>query len=256
MHAINTKRILVGAFLALLLPGFVLGAPDDQKNDNKALGTAVINKYLAAIQSHDHELRGVSMQVDISATVPKLKEKGHLRALRQISKVGQITYRVLGFQGDNTVKSQVIARYLEAEKQGQSVGKLDITPANYKFKFKGKWPFDGKDAYLFQLSPRAKRVGLFKGEFWLDAATYLPIFEKGRLVKNPSIFFKKVVFERAFTIENGVAVPRYMVSAIDTRVIGKVEITINYSNLEQNAGPDVGQAQDHAQPAVLPGVAK
>jgi hypothetical protein len=253
MYTVDTKRKLVSVFFALLvLPGFGLGAANDQKNDNKAVGATVINKYLEAIQGHEHELRGVSMQVDISATVPKLKEKGHLRALRQISKVGQITYRVLRFQGDNTVKSQVIARYLEAEKQGQGVGKLDITPTNYKFKFKGKWQFDGKDAYLFQLSPRAKRVGLFKGEIWLDAATYLPIYEKGRLVKNPSIFFKKVVFERAFAIENGVAVPRYMVSSIDTRVIGKVEITINYSNLEQNAGPDGGQAQS----AALPGVAK
>jgi hypothetical protein len=253
MHTINTKGKLVSAFIALwLLSGLGLRAADDQKSDNKAIAAAVISKYLEATQSHEHALRGVSMQVDISATVPKLKEKGRLRALRQISKVGQITYRVLGFQGDTTVKSQVIARYLEAEKQGQGDGKLDITPANYKFKFKGKWQFDGKEAYLFQLSPRKKRVGLFKGELWLDAATYLPIYEKGRLVKNPSIFFKKVVFERAFTIENGVAVPRYMVSAIDTRVIGKVQITINYSNLEQNAGPDGGQAQS----AALPGVAK
>ncbi|MFL6353099.1 MAG: hypothetical protein ACJ74Z_14795 [Bryobacteraceae bacterium] len=249
MHTIDTKRKLLRAFFALLLlPGFAFGAADDQKNDNKALGADVLKRYLETTRSHEHELRGVSMQVDISATVPKLKEKGRLRALRQISKVGQITYRVLGFQGDNTVKSQVIARYLEAEKQGQGNGQLDITPANYKFKFKGKWQFDGKDAYLFQLSPRAKRVGLFKGEIWLDSATCLPVYEKGRLVKNPSIFFKRVVFERAFTIENGLAVPKYMVSSIDTRVIGKVEITINYSNLEQNAGPEGGQAQSAALP--------
>lgn len=253
MHTIHTRRKLQSAFFAmLLLPGFGLGAADDQKNDNKANGSAIISKYLETAQRHEHALRGVSMQVEISATVPKLKEKGSLRALRQISKVGQITYRVLGFQGDSTVKSQVIGRYLEAEKQGQGDGKLDITPDNYKFKFKGKWRFDAKDAYLFQLSPRTKRVGLFKGEIWLDAATYLPIYEKGRLVKNPSIFFKKVVFERAFTIENGVPVPRYMVSSIDTRVIGKVEITINYSNLAQIAGPDGGQAQS----AALPGIAK
>jgi hypothetical protein len=250
MHSTDTKRRLVNTFFALLLlAGSGLGATDDQKTDNKALGAAVINKYLEATQNHEHELRGVSMQVDISATVPKLKEKGTLRALRQISKVGQITYRVLGFQGDTTVKSQVIARYLEAEKQGQGVGKLDITPANYKFKFRGKWQFDRKDAYLFQLSPRAKRVGLFKGEIWLDAGTCLPIYEKGRLVKNPSIFFKKVVFERAFTIENGLPIPRYMVSSIDTRVIGKVEITINYSKLEQSAGPEGGQAQSAALPS-------
>jgi hypothetical protein len=252
MQNIGTKRKLSGAFAALLLPALAFGAAGDQKNDNKAVSAAIIDKYVQIARSREHELRDVSMQVDISASVPKLKETGRLRALRQISKVGQITYHVLGFQGDNTVKSQVIARYLEAEKQGQGDGKLDITPANYKFKYKGEWQFEGKKAYLFQLSPRTKRVGLFKGELWLDSGSYLPIYEKGRFVKNPSIFFKKVIFERAFTIENGVAVPRYMVSSIDTRVIGKVEITINYSNLAQNAGPDGGQAQS----AALPSAAK
>src|SRR5207302_8228991 len=111
---------------------------------------------------------------------------------------------------------------------------LDVTPANYKFKYKGEWQFEGKEAYLFSLSPRKNRVGLFKGELWTDAATYLPLYEKGRFVKNPSVFFKRVVFQRGFAIQNGIAIPRYMTSTIDMRVIGKVELTISYSNFVQN----------------------
>ncbi len=242
------------AFTALLLlPLLAWSAPDENtKGENKAAVTAIISKYVQAIEKHEDSSRDVSMQVDISASVPKLKEQGHLRALRNISKVGQITYHVLGFQGNNTIKSQVIARYLQAEQQGQHSGNLEITPANYKFKYKGEWPFETKQAYLFQISPRKKRVGLFKGEIWVDAATYLPVYEKGRFVKNPSVFFKRVIFERAFSIANGMAVPRYMSSTIDTRVIGKVEININYSNFETNPGPNTQPAQ----PATTAGVAK
>jgi hypothetical protein len=169
------------------------------------------------------------MEVDIDASVPRLKQHGRLRALRKISNVGKITYRVLGFQGDNNVKKEVIARYLTAEQQSQGDPALLLTPANYKFKLKGRQIENGVNAYVFQVAPRKKRNGLFKGELWLDASSYLPVLEKGRLVKNPSIFFKKVEFERAFAIQDGVSVPAHMTSTIDTRIVGKVELDINYS---------------------------
>jgi hypothetical protein len=68
---------------------------------------------------------------------------------------------------------------------------------------------------------------------WIDCKTYLPVFEKGRLVKNPSIFFKKVDFQRGFAIQNGLAVPAYLASTIDTRLVGKIEISINFSKFTQ-----------------------
>ncbi|MBV8828574.1 MAG: hypothetical protein JO108_05045, partial [Acidobacteriaceae bacterium] len=199
---------------------------------------AILNRYLQVTQTHDDSLRGASMEVDINASVPGLQEHGTLRALRKISKVGQITYHVLGFQGDSTVKSQVIARYLQAEQQGEGDQNLAITPVNYKFKYKGEQNQKGSDVYVFQVSPRKKRLGLFKGELWLDSKTCIPVYEKGRLVKNPSIFFKKVDFERAFVIQNGRQIPQSLSSTIDVHLIGKVELNINYSNFAQSADTD------------------
>ena len=180
------------------------------------------------------------MEVEINASVPRLQQHGKLRALRKISEVGLITYRVLGFQGDNTVKKEVIARYLQAEQQTQSDPGLMLTPANYKFKLKGERATAGSETvYVFQVAPRKKRIGLFKGELWLDSQSYLPVLEKGRLVKNPSIFFKKVDFERAFSIQNGVSVPAHMSSTIDTRVVGIVELDINYTSVAEGADDEV-----------------
>jgi hypothetical protein len=221
---------LVGVSLVGLSAAAVRADMEDVSDDLSGPSGAIISKYLEASQIHPAE-HGASMQVDIDASVPKLKEQGRLKALRTISKVGRVTYRVLGFQGDNTVKSQVIARYLDAEQQHRDNQKLSVTPANYKFKFKGeKVAQDGARVYVFQLSPRAKRVGLFKGELWLSADTCLPVLEKGRLVKNPSIFFRKVDFEQAFALHNGAAVPESMSSTIDTRLVGKVQLKISYSN--------------------------
>jgi hypothetical protein len=198
---------------------------------------SVLSRYFETEQSHRQALRGVSMDVEIDAFVPKLKQQGRLHALRRISQVGTITYHAIAFQGDNTVKHQIIARYLDAERQAQMHQNLSITPENYKFKFKGRRTASGRRVFVFELDPRRKQVGLFKGEMWLDASSYLPVFEKGRLVKNPSIFFKKVDFERAFSIENGTPVPVRTSSVIKTRLVGNIELNVNYSNFELDASP-------------------
>lgn len=248
MSRTPVKRKIIPAFSLLLLLSWAAYSASDQSDTEPPTGTsaAILNKYLEASQSHDESLRGASMEVEIDASIPNLKEQGRLHALRIISKVGQITYRELRFQGDGTIRTQVIARYLQAEQQGQGDQSLAITPANYKFKYKGqKATGQGKNVYVFQVSPHKKKVGLFKGEMWLDATTYLPVFEKGRFVKNPNIFFKKVDFERAFQIQNGLAIPEYTTSTIDARLIGKVELNISYSKFSQNA-VETEAAEDQA----------
>lgn len=257
LTSLKIKGLAVLAAVCLLFAAGCDNSSSEQQGADKTVSSDltgpaadIINKYLQATQGHEDTLRGASMQVDIDASVPKLKEQGKLKALRNISKVGVITYRVLSFQGDNTVKQQVIARFLSAEQQAQSDNKLAIIPANYKFKYKGERQLDkGGDVFVFQVTPRAKRVGLFKGEVWLDAHTYLPVYEKGRLVKNPSVFFRKVDFERAYSIRNGVAIPQSVSSTIDTRLIGVVQLNVNYSKFEQNAGTD--QADGGAQSAAF-----
>jgi hypothetical protein len=211
-----------------------------EPDPNSALSDEIVGKYVEASQNGvQHITQSTSMEVDISASIPRLKENGRLHALRVISRMGHITYRVLGFQGSNTVKTQVIARYMQAEQQGQGNPRLAVTPANYKFRYKGAHRTDsGTDVYVFALAPRGHEAGLFRGELWLDGRTYLPLLEKGRFVKNPSIFFKKVDFERTYQIRNGSAIPQYMNSVITTRVVGKVVLDVNYSNYEEIADSD------------------
>ncbi len=203
----------------------------DADDDDSISNEAIVERYMSAREEQQNTLRGVQMEVDIDARIPKLKKYGRLHALRNISKVGKITYRMLGFNGDNTVKKDVIARYLTAEVQAQGGQDLSISPLNYKFKYKGVQVQDGRDTYVFRLSPRKKRVGLFKGELWLDAKTYMPVRESGRFVKSPSIFFKKMEFVRTYELEGGVSVPQRIDSRVDTRIVGPVELSINFSNL-------------------------
>jgi hypothetical protein len=146
---------------------------------------------------------------------------------------------MLGFSGDDTVKKDVIARYLTAETEGQKDNsQYAITPANYRFKYKGTLEQGGTHVYIFDLKPRKKRVGLFKGELWLDTKTFMPIREEGEFVKNPSVFLKKVEFIRSYQLQDGVAVPKHIESRVDTRIVGRADINIEFRNLKKLEGAD------------------
>ena len=112
------------------------------------------------------------MDVEIDASLPKLKKHGRLHALRRISPLGLIRYEKAQFEGDGIVNKEIISRYLtaEVEAQKQQSPPLAVTPQNYKFKYKGMNRTTGRDVHVFEVTPRQKREGLFKGEVWIDAA--------------------------------------------------------------------------------------
>ena len=205
---------------------------------------AIVENYWAAMRDQEQSVRNASMEVEIEASLPKLKKQGRLHALRRISALGRITYEHLFFEGDGTIKSQVIARYLTAEMEAQKnlAPSLSVTPDNYRFKYKGKSPFDGREAYVFHVTPRKKRPGLYKGELWIDAETYLRVQETGYLVKSPSIFLKRVAFTRTYEIRDGISVPRQVQSVVETRLVGKAELTIDFSNFSVETPPHAGVA--------------
>jgi hypothetical protein len=205
----------------------------------------MVSRYMDATQQQQGALRGGTMEVDIDAKVPNMKTKGKLHALKSISKLGKITYHALGFSGDNSVKTEVIGRYLTAEVNAAQAGQdFSVTPENYKFKYKGMENRDGRDVYILHVTPRHKKVGLFKGELWVDAQTYLPVRESGSFVKSPSIFLKKMQFVRVYDIQNGVAIPQRMESKADVRFIGPVELNVNYFKFSKEEPDAVAGASD------------
>ena len=152
----------ITACLALGAETPVVSAPD-----------RIVENYCAATRGQARMIQAASMDVEIAAALPKLNKQGKLHALRRITALGRITYERLRFEGDGTVKSQVINRYLaaEAEAQEEPGASVAVTPENYSFKYKGRKQLDGRDVHQFQVTPKRKRQGLFKGDIWIDAQT-------------------------------------------------------------------------------------
>jgi hypothetical protein len=247
--------ILVSCLLIAGIEACEVGAPSADTTSGEP-NLAIVDKFLDATHVQQEALRGAEMEVDIDATLPRLEKHGKLRALRTISKLGRITYKALGFSGDNTVKQEVISRYLQAESEARDSGSLAITPANYKFRYSGRIVQDGRTMQVLEVTPRKKAVGLFKGEIWIDAETGMPIREAGTFVKSPSVFLKKIEFVRDFQMENGVSLPAHISSTVDTRIVGKAELQISFSNYtkHQNAGEgDPGAESSILEPSAQSG---
>jgi hypothetical protein len=228
----NLSRFILSVLLA---GGWAFAEPA-----GKTEAPILVDRYLSAAQSQKDYLRDMKMEVEIDAKVPRLNKWGKLTGWRYVSRLGKITYDALKFDGDNQIKKEVIARFLSAETQAVDSPQMAIDPSNYKFSYKGLQEKLGHRVHVFRLDPRKKAVGLFKGELWLDEATCQPVRESGRFVKNPSVFFKKVEFVRHFEVQDGVAVPKRLDSFADTRLVGRVELNIVFTNYSRlNSEPIV-----------------
>ena len=209
----------------------------------EAAGNEVLERYLALSESQKQYLRGAEMEVDIVGTLPAVNKSGKLRAFRYISKLGEITYRVITFQGDNTVKKDVIARYMSAETEAVKHPGLGVTAQNYRFKHYGVHGSGDWKLHVFRVTPRKKSQGLFEGLIWIHERTALPVREQGRLVKSPSVFLKRVAFVRDYRIQDGFAIPSHVTSSIETRIIGRAELEITFKNFNRQASANAGDQQ-------------
>ena len=242
MSYIRARSILKPLFISVLAItiGSSIGLAEPAKPPMPE--EEMVSRYLQATEQQQSAMRGATQEVDIAAAVPKFKKQGKLHALKNISKLGKITYHALGFSGDNVVKTEVIANYLKAEIEASQnpSSSVSITPENYKFKYKGIEEQNGRAVYVLHVNPRQKKVGLFKGELWLDTETYMPVRESGSFVKSPSFMLKKMQFVREYDIQNGVSLPQRTASKVETRFFGPVELNINYLGVSRDDSDTVG----------------
>lgn len=219
----------------LLLLSAVLAMPapaGDTRPDyvNPKSLTEIIDRYVAAQNTQREAMRGARMEVAIDARLPTLEKKGTLKVLRKISTLGQISFQQLGqFIGDPIVRKEVIARYLSLEAEERYTSAMAITPANYNFQIKAVITRQPQQTYIFELTPKKKAPGLFRGELWLDGSTGMPLKETGQLVKNPSKWLKSVRFVRDYEFRRGLAVLKHVESTVDVRLFGKAELKADYS---------------------------
>jgi hypothetical protein len=164
----------------------------------------------------------------IVASLPGLDKQCSLLAIRAVGESERSQYGVLEFEGDSIVYERVIAPYLVAERQAEDLplSSGTITPRNYRFSYAGKAETGDKEAYIYRITPKKNRAGLIRGELWIEPVTGAPVLLTGWLVKTPSTSIRGINVVREITIVDGSPSARTTHVIMETRPVGRSELTI------------------------------
>lgn len=229
---IAMSQTLANAALALLLPGLCLA--------QSSTPAEALDRYLNAARDRQPGCSEAVFAVQIDASLPRLKQRGSMSGLKLVSPTGQIVYRSLKFTGDSLIKTAVIARFLAHETDPPDpAADTGLTPRNYSILYDKTSEIGGSPAYVYRLKPKRKRVGLFRGELWLDAATGAPLRVSGDLVKSPSIFVRGFHFVQDYRDLNQCSQPVRLLLTVQTRIAGQAEMAVRLQSVD-NPTPAAG----------------
>ncbi|HEU5450946.1 MAG TPA: hypothetical protein VFU76_03120 [Terriglobales bacterium] len=204
----------------------------------------------AARQSAD--LGAYTDWTTVEADLPATSQHGQFRLRRSFAAPNSLAFDAIKFVGDGFVKTNVITRLLQSEaqsvKKGEGAGTA-MNADNYKFSYKGVDDLWGQQVYVYQLKPREKRLGLFKGKIYLDMHSGRIRRAEGEMVKSPSFFVKKIRFTQDYAEFGDYSFPVHIHSQADTRIIGQAIVDIYHGDYRARSvaevhaeGPDGGRS--------------
>jgi hypothetical protein len=190
-------------------------------------------------------LAGYSAATIIRAELPRSSQRGELQLERHYSVPRTLTFKALHFVGDGFVKTNVIARLLQSEVdhvQKDDPAGTAIRLENYKFSHKGTTQIADRLVHVYQVKPRKKRPGLFKGHIYLDASTGSLVRAEGR-IKSPSIFVNKIDFVQDYAEVDGFTLPAHIHSEAKAALVGRTVVDIVNSDCRPVVlSPELGAA--------------
>jgi len=189
---------------------------------------AAFARYIAAVQNRDASVESGPVAVEIYASLPGLYKSAGILALRHQGEADRGRYELVGVEGDVIVAQEVIVPYLIARERLEAIptSTLAITPANYRFRYRGEVGTGENLAYMYQITPKKHQEGLIEGQIWISAASGAIVFQQGRFVKTPRVLAGKIEIACDTTLLNGQPAIRVTHAMIETPRFGRGELTI------------------------------
>lgn len=203
-----------------------------------------LDTYLRQSERQATALAAYSASTTIRAELPDSRQQGEYELRRQYTAPDKLKFTPVRFSGDGFVKSNVIVRLLQSEAdhvQKQRGSQTAVNEANYKFSYKGVEDYEGVPLHVFQVKPRKKRPGLFKGRVYLDVASGHMRRVEGQLVKTPSWFVKKVEFVQDFADFGEFTFPVHVHSVAKTRLVGRAVVDVVLRDYQPTPAPAVAE---------------
>jgi len=223
--------------LVLLMPASVsaqrLPIPIVQSTTDESTAFA---RYIAWLHAPDPFTESGPVALAITASLPGLNKQGSLLAIREVGESERSEYGILGLEGDAIVLKRVIAPYLVAERHAEDLplSSVLITPRNYRFRYVGVADTGDSAAYIFRITPKKRRVGLIRGQLWIDSVTGAPVLVTGQLLKTATDSTSGINVVREITFVDGRPFVRTTHVSIETRPVGRADLTIIESPLRSD----------------------
>lgn len=194
-----------------------------------------LETYESRLVRQSRALSAYTAHEVIEADLPDSSQHGRYELTRRYLAPRTLEFKPLAFTGDGFVKGNVMHRLMQAEVEHvekQRGPETALNSQNYKFSYKGLEQLEGATVHVFQVKPRKKRQGLFKGKMFLDSYTGSLRRAEGKLVKNPSFFIKKLEFVQDYTDVGEFTFPVRIQSEAKVRLIGRAIVRIFTGNYQ------------------------
>ena len=194
------------------------------------------------------QLSAYSAKTLIRAQLVDTKQSGEYELQRNFAAPHRLSFKPVQFVGDNFIRNNVILRLLQSEVDHQKDDPAlnAISQANYKFSYKGTAQLGDRVVHVYQIKPRSKRAGLFKGRIYLDVFSGSMVRAEGKLVKSPSLFVKKAEFVQDYADVGSFTFPTHIHSEAQARIVGRAIVDIYDSDYQ----PVLNATQAKASPAM------
>ena len=200
---------------------------------NGAYPVATPESALQVFQRRSQQQRLAAVEYSdttiIHADLPDTSQSGEYELRRRYVAPKTLEFKPVRYSGDSFVKTNIMIRLLQSEVDHvtkEDGAQTAITSDNYKFKHKFTMSGEGHTTYVYDVKPRKKRPGLFKGRIWVDASTGALRRAEGTLVKSPSFFIKRLDFVQDYEELDGMVLPTHLHSVSKVRIIGRAVVDI------------------------------
>jgi len=146
-------------------------------------------RYVASLEQQDPFTGVEPVAVLIEASLPHFYKDAQLLAIRKMGDEERSEYLIVGIVGDGAALDEVTTRYfaLQQEIENLPVSSIQISPENYTFRLRGEVKTGIGSAYVYDITPKRRRAGLFRGQIWIEAGTGAEVLISGRLEGATSI---------------------------------------------------------------------
>jgi hypothetical protein len=239
-----------------------LAASDFLQRPQSRPASVAFARYIASLEQHDPFTEAGPVAVLIEASLPRFYKDAQLLAIRRMGENERSEYLIAGLVGDGAALDEVTTRYFALQEEIEKLpsSSIHISPENYKFRLRGEVKTGIGSAYVYDITPRKRRRGLFKGQIWIEAGTGSEVLTRGHLEGAPSVG-SSVDFVRETKLD-GAGYARVTHLSFTVPLLGRSELVVTerplgsqddiqmpqgspkHESITRNL-PNIGLRQDH-----------